>query len=496
MRKSLLLILIIFASAGHHPAFAARRSVQAEPQTELPKGQVIEKVTCLKDARQSYALYLPSNYTRARKWPILFAFDPSAGGKTPVEHYKEAAEKFGWIVVGSNNSRNGPPNPSVDSWNAIFADIQTRFTIDDSRTYSTGLSGGARMAVLLANHCGCIVGVIGSGAGFPSGLTPSPALKFIYFGTIGVDDFNFPEVKGLDNALAQAGIVHRLEIFTGRHEWPPSSVAIDALEWMELQAIKAGQRPRDAALVESAWRRWTEQASALESSKHSYDAYQIYSGLAETFKGLRDISEVEKKLTEMRGDRDVKAAIREEQQEITKQRETEALIRALLNARQQSEGRDQNERPQIPESQNSREAPLDAHTRLQAVLDRLQKAAKEPNDSSDRRVARRVLDGTFIGLFEAGLNLLETQKRFSEAAGTFRLATEVYPERAGPFFYLAWAYAAGGERKKSLQALKTAASKGFTDLAAINETKAFDSIRNDPQFEQVIQLIKKPSSSP
>src|SRR5689334_17974661 len=90
-------------------------------QSDIAKGQVIESVTCANPA-QSYALYLPSNYDPARKWPILYAFDPGARGKIPVERFKEAAEKFGWIIAGSNNSRNASIQSSIDAWNAIVRD--------------------------------------------------------------------------------------------------------------------------------------------------------------------------------------------------------------------------------------------------------------------------------------------------------------------------------------------------------------------------------------
>ena len=75
-------------------------------QTVIPLGQIVEKVVCAQDVNQTYALYLPSNYVSTRKWPILYAFDPGARGRIPVERFKEAAERFGWIIVGSNNSRN------------------------------------------------------------------------------------------------------------------------------------------------------------------------------------------------------------------------------------------------------------------------------------------------------------------------------------------------------------------------------------------------------
>jgi len=484
-------VIITFAS------LAARHAAQTAQKTEIPSGQVIEKIACLNESGQSYALYLPSTYTKERKWPILFAFDPRARGKIPVEHFKEAAEKYGWIVVGSNNSRNGPPKPSVDAWNAVSQDIQARFAIDKTRAYMTGFSGGARMAVLLASYCrGCVVGVIGCGAGFPTNVVPSASLPFVFFSTIGIDDFNFAEVKTLDGALTQAGIAHRVETFAGRHEWAPSAQAVDAVEWMELQAMKAGKRARDAALIEGAWLRMTERARSLETSKDTYGAYQIYADLSQNFKGLRDVTEVEKKLAELRADHEVKAAMREEQQQITKQRELEAQIGPLLGARQQSEEREEKERNQIPDLDNPREDLLDSKTRLQGIFARLQKSAKDPNDTSERRIARRVLDGTLVGLFEQGLGFLETQKRYDDAAKVFRLATEVNPESAGAFFYLAWAYAAGAERKKSLLALKTAVAKGFSDAALISETKAFDSIRSDPQYEQIIQPLRKPRSSP
>src|ERR1044072_7311856 len=74
----------------------------------IPRGQIVERVEALNDPSQSYALYLPSNYTPNRKWPVLYAVDPGARGRVPVERFKEAAEKYGWIVLGSNNSRNGP----------------------------------------------------------------------------------------------------------------------------------------------------------------------------------------------------------------------------------------------------------------------------------------------------------------------------------------------------------------------------------------------------
>jgi len=74
---------------------------------DLPRGQIVDEVACAGDPAQSYALYLPSNYTRDRAWSLLVAFHPVARGRAMVETCRAAAEKYGYIVAGSNTSRNG-----------------------------------------------------------------------------------------------------------------------------------------------------------------------------------------------------------------------------------------------------------------------------------------------------------------------------------------------------------------------------------------------------
>lgn len=454
-------------------------------QTVIPLGRVVEKVTCARDSTQTYALYLPSNYVSTRKWPILYAFDPGARGRIPVERFKDAAEKFGWIIVGSNNSRNASAKSSIDAWNAMTLDSAQRFSIEDGRVYAAGFSGGARMAIMLATQCkDCLAGVIAGGAGFPEGIEPSATMHFSLFAIAGIEDFNFPEVKSLDEKLTRAGIIHQIETFGGRHEWPPSAVAIDALAWMELLAMKSARRERDAMLIEQLWNERLTQAQELENAKKIYDAYQIYLSLSATFQSLREIAEIDKKLDQLRNSREVRDALRDEQQQIRKQRDLEAQILGWIAATRQDSSASSDRNTQ------ANDQGLDARTRLHAMLTELRGQVKAEQDSASRRVARRVLSGQYIGLFERGSNSLQNQKRYDEAVWFFTLATEVDPERAGAFYYLAWAYNSKGDRKKSLKALQTAVDKGFADVAGLESNKAFDSLRNDPQFQKIVSALK------
>lgn len=468
-----MIVLLAHLAAAH-----------AIAQTDsIPRGQIIEKVEALNDSSQSYALYLPSNYTSNRKWPVLYAFDPGARGRVPVERFKSAAEKYGWIVLGSNNSRNGPWDLAVNAWNAMQKDSHQRFAIDDERMYATGFSGGARAAVRIGAVCNCLSGVIASGAGFPSDLVPSQAMRFAFFGTVGADDFNYPEVRTLDQPLTKAGITHRIQTFDGTHDWPPVSMATAAAQWMELQALKAGKRPRDDAFINAVWEDRLNQAKAHEESKKYLEAHEMYLDLAQNFKGLRDVAQVETKVSQSRDSPELKAAIREEQKQIRKQRELESQLGSLIAARESQAGSEQ--------TVNRSEEGFDSRNRLQALLNELRSQSKAGEDSTQRKVARRVLDGLFIGLVEQGIGLLQTEKNYSEAIRHFKLASEVNPDRSGTFFYLAWAYAANGDKKKSLQSLNKAVEKGFSDPAMITANKAFDPIRNDPEYQHLIERLRK-----
>src|SRR5262249_40110872 len=155
----------------------------------------------------------PSNYSAAQRWPIVYVFDPAARGALAVERMKGAAERYGFIIVGSNNSRNGPWKPEIEAAQAISDDTHMRFSIDDARVYFAGFSGGARVASRIAMLCKCAAGVMLNGAGFPLGEPPPRDPTFPVFAAVGDVDFNYPEVTRLDQTLNSLGYVHTLRYF-------------------------------------------------------------------------------------------------------------------------------------------------------------------------------------------------------------------------------------------------------------------------------------------
>ena len=91
-----------------------------------------------------------------------------------------------------------------------------------------------------------LTGVFASSAGFPPGEFRE-SVAFPIFATAGTDDFNYLEVLNLDRTLRSP---HRVVVFEGGHTWLSSDAATEAVEWMELQAMTSGIRPRDRTLID------------------------------------------------------------------------------------------------------------------------------------------------------------------------------------------------------------------------------------------------------
>lgn len=453
------------------PPLAGRPSSPAE---ELPRGQVVERVAARRDASQTYALYLPSYYTPARRWPILYCFDPGARGALPVKLFSEAAERFGWVVAGSNNSRNGPLKASLDAAAAMIEDAEARLSLDRGRLYAAGFSGGARQAVLLDFLCRhCLAGVVAVGAGYPPNFKPAAPVRPALFGVAGTDDFNFPEMKALDAELSRLGATRRFESFAGGHAWAPPEVATAAVEWLELQAVRSGKRERDEAFVAGVWERRLAEARRLEAGSQIYAAFRAYESLAADFRGLRDVSEVEKRLGTLSAEKGVRAALKDEAEQSSRQ---QRLVSELFELAEKRRG--------------EFESRVQATADFRRLVEGLRAKARAEADSGERRVARRTLNQVAAHFYESAANLRQRRARASQVVEALEVASEVAPNSPQLFFELAVAHAENDDRKRALAALRAAFEKGFKDASALERERALDALRGEAEFKRLVEGLR------
>ncbi len=334
---------------------------------ELPRGEIIDNVQCRLDASQRYALYLPSYFNLSRQWPVILAFDGSGRGRQGVERYRAAAERYGYVVAGSNNSHNGPWNVGLDAATAMAVDIKRRFPIDAKRMYTAGMSGGARVAIMVAQNSPDIAGVFASSAGYSTTFHKSE--RFPLFGSAGTEDFNYREMRAVDRLMTSP---HRVEVFEGGHTWLPIEMATSGVEWMEIQAMKDGLRPRDDELVAELFSKRVARANAQQSSLARMRALKQIAG---DFEGLHDVAKVIESATALEGRPDVAAALgaerAEDARELRVRSEADSLVRQLG----------------WPERADA------ALVSLKSFVASLLDVARQDADSSERRIARRVLAG-------------------------------------------------------------------------------------------------------
>jgi predicted esterase len=259
---------------------------------DLGPGVVTARVVCRDKPDQAYALYLPATHAAGGPRPILYLLDARGRALYALERFRSAAETYGWILASSYNSRSDTKDdPNTPALQAMWNDTHGRLAIDPRRTYLGGFSGGARAAVALAIRAPkAIAGVIGCGAGLPDGAPPPKELAFLYFGSAGERDFNYYEMRALDTDLERARAPHRIAFFDGGHDWPPPAVASGGIAWMELAAMRAGERARDEALVDRLLAVELAEAAALETAGRPADAFLRYAHAAEDFRGLADVT--------------------------------------------------------------------------------------------------------------------------------------------------------------------------------------------------------------
>lgn len=441
-------------------------------QSPFPRAGQIVDVTCEGDSAQSYALYLPATYLAAKPWPIIYFFDPGGRGRRPLELYKDLAEKYGVVMAGSNNSRNFSSDQSRNV-SAIWLDTHRRLALDDHLTYVSGFSGGARVAGLMALNCPqCqIAGVIAHGAGYPSNRGDAND-KLLYFFAIGDQDFNWSEVMKVRRDREDKGLPYRVRVFSGPHQWAPVAVMEDAIEWIMIRAMKAGDRPPDAAFIDRQLHLTQADAEDAEKKNDAMAQLAAYRSLASDFPGLADVPQAEKKLAVLKKSSAFKAALKKEQEQIDQQFASETEVSGKLHAYMSGRADD--------------EVTL-ASTIVQEMR-QINDQAEHSKNEAKRLVAKRAFDGLWIAGIEDGQEELES-RHFDKAEACFDLMSKV-SDSYWPLLLLAETYAAEGNKKQAVRELKEAVRRGMTDAEAIESNDRFQILKTDPDFQKLMQPLK------
>jgi len=431
----------------------------------FPTGKVIDQVICKNNASQSYALYLPSTYSTEKKYPIIYAFDPHGTGKLPVSFYKELAEQYGYIIVGSNNSKNGTSwDESQIIASTLFTDAGNRLSINNQRIYLLGFSGGARVANALVANNGFVAGVICCGAAAPAATGNITRNNYSFFGIVGSEDFNYTEMKKYDLVdLAGHNIKHALITFDGKHEWPTKDIMADGFLWLELNEMRKNLTNKNDSLISNHFQPVLKQIELYQQKKQLFAVYELCRKTINFYDGLTDLSSVLASYKAVQASPEIDKQLKLEEaswgaEEQLKQYYIKALQTENINWWNKS-------------------------------ISELRQKIKTDRDKNKVLMYKRTL--SFLSL-AAYMQTSGALKQNNVPAADFygQLYLLVDPTNNEADYLMASIFAKQGKTKEAVKSLSNAVKNKFTDISRLQSDSVFNEIKNTKEFEEVVKNIK------
>jgi hypothetical protein len=192
---------------------------------------IAEKITCQAEPKWTYWLRLPNDFHTGKSWPVCFVMDSGGGSLGTLDRYAPAADRLGIILAASGESRNDFPDSEV-AMMAMLKDVYARIPVLEKVAIASGMSGGSRMAYLMAEIDKNIAGVLacasGSGVYLKDKTFRSAKLRsdIAICSLIGSNDFNRREAVKSHKEFSKDA---RLIWFLGNHDWAGPEVIDDGL---------------------------------------------------------------------------------------------------------------------------------------------------------------------------------------------------------------------------------------------------------------------------
>jgi predicted esterase len=471
-------IMVLVAIVGT----ASAADAQPHDADTLARGRIVPVVASRLDTAERYALYLPTRYAASRTWPALLVMDPRGRAVDGARLFQEGAERDGYIVLSSYNTvSDSTEEPNDLALNAMLHEIETRYAVDLRRVYLAGFSGTARLAWEFAEQLnGHVAGVLGFGASVPWSapealmqLRRLPRLAF--FGGAGTLDFNYDEVTTFDATLdLMPSIAHRVTFYPGPHRWPPASVCGAALDWMQLQAMRAGLTPVDDSVVRLQYDARSGAARAAADAGDVYTAWYDYRSIVADFTRLHDVTAAADAVAALSRSADLRRALDRRQR--LHDAYAEYWEHVFL--------------PYLASVEHDAHPPSTAAALRELELVSLQRRAADTTHRADADAAQRTLNNvhTSLGYYEPRRYFANHDP--ARAVALLQVARAMQAPDPSDCWWLARGYALLGQRAAALDALQCASTHGSGLTAAdVRVDSAFTTLRDDPEFRAIMATL-------
>jgi dienelactone hydrolase len=455
-----LIVTVFIACSSNNINESKNEKAGIATTDSIPNGKVIDTIYCKENASQSYAIYLPKNYVASKTYPVVYAFDPHAEGKEPVTKYKELAEKYQYIIVGSNNSKNGNAwDESNAIANELFNDVTKRFSINTQRVYLLGFSGGARVANTLTILNGAINSVICCGAAAPITTTKKPRNNYAIIGLVGNEDFNYIEMKKYDMIdIAGHSLKHYLLTYDGGHEWPNETTMNEAFLWLEFNDMRKDISSKNETLINTSLTPLLDHLKKLNEQHKTVEAYHLSKKIINFYDGLAPINECFETYKKISASAEIDILLKDE----------EALWRKEEAKKQEY----------LKQFQGTNIAWWTKE------ITELNKKSSSTKNREQALMHKRILN--FLSLV-AYMNTSNAMKQNAPQAVDYytQLYKTIDPKNKDACYFRAIYEAQVGNEKEAISNLTDAIANGFNDKLRLQNENAFKQIRTSQAFVEL-----------
>jgi hypothetical protein len=378
--------------------------------------------------------------------PAIIFVDPHGNGALPLYMYSALAEKFGVILMGSNDSKNGLTYIQVSPiLHSLVSEASSRLGADGKQISYAGFSGGAKAALVAASEVSSVFTVIYCGAGLqeiPMSLPPC-------LGITGLKDMNYTEVIETDRQIENKKIRHALIEWRGKHEWNDPGTFENAFYWIHFLAMEKKIENVKEDMVQSfiSANKKTE-TSPLKEEKRLLKLINFLNGVA-------DVSSYSKALESLKKQSSYISAKKKEQDDFELEMRVKQNYIQCIELKDLIWWRDE-------------------------VLS-FRKAGSNPMND-------RIMGYVSLACYSFSNNALKQHdlKKAEKYLGVYALVDRENPDRA---FMQACLYGQLQNKTGALQSIRESFTYGFSDKAKLESEPSFSAFRNSPEFNELLKQM-------
>ncbi|MFX0558098.1 alpha/beta hydrolase [Maribacter sp. CXY002] len=223
-------------------------------QIKLLKGAINDGIVVNDTVKETFAVYLPTNFDIEKTWPVVFVIDMDGKGKQALSYLKEAADAEGYIMASSNNLNDSLSiSQNILVANRMFNEVFGMFKIKKDRTYTLGFSNGARFASIIPTFINEISGVVSCGASVGNLEILNSKNPFYFIGIVGREDYNYVDMIDTRQYLNKLNFPNQLLLFDGGHVWPEIDLIKKAMRIFTISQMEKGNVAKDDLFIKQSY---------------------------------------------------------------------------------------------------------------------------------------------------------------------------------------------------------------------------------------------------